>query len=105
MDLSKKELLNLKKELKEENICSGPFVKNNKMCPTTTALSIKLKAGKFKNGEFVSKKLKELDISKLRLSIFYLTFDLPAMISQKYFRKCLINFQKAIDVLIKDFDK
>ena len=65
MNLSKAELLKLKKELREDNICYGPFVKDNKMCPTTTALSIKLKVDKFRNNYIVSKKLKEIGIKKI----------------------------------------
>jgi len=55
INLSKKELLLLKKKLRKENICRGPFIKGDKMCPTTTALSIKVKAGKFKDNAIVSR--------------------------------------------------
>jgi len=102
LDLSKKDLQKLKNELKEEKICCGPFLKNDKMCPTTTALSIKLKAGKFKNSEIVSEKLRELGISKSRLYLFYLIFDLPAMISHKFFKRKLRDFRKVVDCLVKE---
>lgn len=101
LDLSKKDLQKLKNYLNERNICYGPFVKGNKMCPTTIALSIKLRTRKFKNNKIVNEKLKELGIDKLKLYLFYLTFDLPAMFSQKYFTNCLRNFQKVADTLIR----
>ena len=102
INLSKAELLKLKKELREDNICYGPFVKGNKMCPTTTALSVKLKVARFKNGEMVSRKLKEEDVSKTMLMLFYLTFDLPSMISHKFFTRKLRDFRKIVDDLIKE---
>ena len=102
INLSKVELLNLKKELREDSICYGPFVKGDKMCPTTTALSIKLKIGKFRNNHIVRKKLKERGINKLILVLFYLTFDIPAMISYKFFKSKLRDFRKVVDELVNE---
>ena len=102
LNLTKAELLELKKELREDNICYGPFVKGNKMCPTTTALNIKLKVGKFKDNNVVSKKLKEIGINKITLMLFYLTFDLPAMVSHKFFTRKLRDFRKVVDELIHE---
>jgi len=102
LNLSKSELLDLKKALREDNICYGPFVKDNKMCPTTTALSIKLKFSKLKNNYIVSKKLKEMGINKTTLIPFYLTFDLPAMVSHKFFVRKLKDFRKVVDDLINE---
>ena len=99
INLSKKELLKLKNKLIEENICCGPFLKNNKMCPTTTALSIKLKK-KFNEKNVVRKNLKEIGVSKVMLLLFYLTFDLPSIISHKFFIQRLKEFRKLIDDLI-----
>ena len=101
MNLSKGELLKLKKELREDNICYGPFVKGNKMCPTTTALSIKLKVDKFRNNHIVSKKLKEMGIKKTTLMLYYLTFDFPAMVSHKFFKRKLIDFREVVDCLVE----
>lgn len=105
IDLSKSDLQKLRKKLRKENICCGPFLKNGKMCPTTTALSIKLRARKFKSNKIVSKKLKELGIGGTLLKLFYLTFDLPAMFSQKFFDNSLRDFQKVVDSLIKERNK
>jgi len=102
MDLSKAELLKLKKELREENICYGPFIKRNKMCPTTTALSIKLRVSKFKDNSAVSKKLKEIGINKATLMLYYLTFDFPAMVSHKFFKRKLRDFREVMDLLVKE---
>ena len=100
MNLSKAELLKLKKELREDNICYGPFVKDNKMCPTTTALSIKLKVDKFRNNYIVSKKLKEIGIKKITLMLYYLTFDFPAMVSHKFFKRKLKDFREVVEFLV-----
>jgi len=102
LNLTKAELLDLKKELREDNICVGPFVKGNKMCPNTTALSIKLKVGKFKENKTVSKKLKEMGINKTTLMLFYLTFDLPAMVSHKFFVRKLGDFREVVDELVNE---
>jgi len=100
IDLSKKELLKLRPKLNEENICCGPFVKSGKMCPTTTALSIKLDS-KFRDNRIVSKKLKEIGVSRRTLMLFYLTFDLPAMVSNTFFMQRLKNLREVVDELIK----
>ena len=101
LNLTKSELLKLKQELKEDRVCYGPFVKGNKMCPTTTALSIKLKVGKF-NNKVVSKKLREIGISRIMLILFYLTFDVPSMISHKFFSRKLGDFRKVVEDLISE---
>lgn len=72
------------------------------MCPATTALSIKLKVDNFKNNRTVSKGLKELGVSGGILKLYYLTFDLPAMISERFFVKSLRDFQKVVDTLIRE---
>ena len=98
VNLSKDQLAKLKRKLTEDNICHGPFVQGNKMCPTTTALSIKLKK-KFKNNNKVSSKLREIGISKPLLMLFYITFDIPAMMSQGFFKRKLKDFKEFIDDL------
>lgn len=100
MNLSKNELLILKKKLTGRNICYGPFVKDGKMCPTTTALSIKLKKVRFEKNRDVSKNLRKIGINKLYLWLFYITFDLPAMVSRKFFKNRLRDFRKVVDDLI-----
>ncbi len=102
LNLTKAELLDLKKELRDDTICYGPFVKGNKMCPTTTALNIKLKVGKFKDGGMVSKKLKEMGLDKTTLMLFYLTFDLPSMVSQKFFVRKLKEFRNVVEDLANE---
>ena len=102
MSLSKSELLILKKKLTERNICYGPFVKDGKMCPTTTALSIKSKKVRFEKNRDVSKNLKKLGINKLYLWLFYITFDLPAMISRKFFKNRLRDLREVADNLVQN---
>lgn len=48
--LNDKQLGQLLLQLKGNNICAGPFIKGKKMCPNTTALSIKLGRGNFLDG-------------------------------------------------------
>ena len=100
ISLNKKELLLLKKKLKGDNICAGPFVHNNKMCPNTTALSIKLKR-KFKDNNVVSKNFKQLGVSKIYLWLFYITFDIPSLLSKSFFEKKLDDLREAVDELLK----
>lgn len=99
--LSRKELYTLRNRLREENICYGPFVKNGKMCPTTTALSIKLKVGTFKENAIVRRRLKEADIPKYLLILFYLSFDIPSMLSHSFFVHRLREFRSVVDDIIE----
>jgi len=68
------------------------------MCPTTTALGIKLKK-KFKDNTQVSSKLREIGINKSLSMLFYITFDIPAMISHKFFKRKLKDFREITDEL------
>ncbi|MBI3622995.1 hypothetical protein HY212_02860 [Candidatus Pacearchaeota archaeon] len=100
ISLSKKDLLLLNKKLYKRNICYGPFVQNSKMCPNTTALNIKLKR-KFKDNNIVSSHFKKLGVSKIYLWLFYITFDIPAMLSNKYFERKLKELRETVDELVK----
>jgi|SRR3989344_1909396 len=100
LNLNKKELLLLKKKLKDGNICAGPFVEGRKMCPNTTALSIKLKK-KFKDNNVVSKNLKKLGVSKIYLWLFYITFDIPSMLSKSFFGRKVDDLREAVGELLK----
>ncbi|MDP3880813.1 MAG: hypothetical protein Q8Q32_01350 [bacterium] len=79
--LSSFELKELQFRLTEENISVGPFVDGKKMCPNTTALSIKERINL--NNNNVRKTFKAKGVSGLDLMLFYLLFDLPAKISRK----------------------
>ena len=69
------------------------------MFPTTTALSIKLKIGSFRDNRVVSRNLKRSEISRTLLILFYLTFDLPAIFSHRFFNRSLSSLRKVVDSL------
>ena len=82
LNLSKEELERLQAKLKPENISAGPFIEGSKMCPNTTALSIKLDKIKLED-ERVRQLFKKYKISNLDLVLFYLFFDMPSKLSTK----------------------
>ena len=85
-----------------DKIACGPFIKREKMCPTTTALKIKLGHKKFLSNNEVAKLLKKAGVSKLILFAFYLSFDLPSMLFRKIFLKKLDQLKLVVDELIGD---
>ncbi|MBI2639282.1 MAG: hypothetical protein HYW90_00105 [Candidatus Sungbacteria bacterium] len=101
-DLSKGQLRELKDRLVEENICKGPFVRGEQNCPNTTALAIKEKVGKFKVSDEVGQLMVKYGVRRIELWIFYVLFDLPAILSEGYFRKSLASMRNAIDELIQE---
>jgi hypothetical protein len=95
--LSQGQLSILKNKLNTDTICAGPFIDGYKMCPNTTALSIKLNRNLNKGD--VKSLLKTNGVSDLQLKLFYIIFDTPAMISKSYFQKSLQTMQQAISEL------
>ena len=104
INLSKNELLLLRQNLKKENISHGPFIQGIKMCPTTTALSIKMEK-RFKEDREVVKALNEIGINKPLLWLFYISYDLPSNISTKFFEKNLSDLRIVIDGFLKNNKK
>ena len=100
INLSKNELLLLRQKLKKENISHGPFIQDKKMCPTTTALSIKM-GKRFRENREVVKSLNEIGINKPLLWLFYISYDIPSNISTKFFEKNLSDLRAVINDLIK----
>lgn len=100
LDLSVEELQELKMRLTPENICKGPFVQGEKNCPNTTALAIKESRERFKVADEVKKILGNYGITSAELWLFYIIFDLPAMISEDFFRRALTKMKISIVELI-----
>jgi hypothetical protein len=100
LELSKPELEVLKRNLREENICIGPFQSKDKMCPNTTALSIKLNTQRFNSSSEIRSRFKENGISNLELWLFYVLFDISSMLSETYFKKRMELFRDVVDELI-----
>lgn len=101
LNLSRDQLKELHNELQPQNICAGPFIKDNKMCPNTIALSIKLNK-KPENKVFIKKILNQSGVTSFELLIFYFLFDLPSIISGKLFNKLLGDLRGATQELIED---
>lgn len=99
LKLSRPELLQLKELLTEEHICCGPFISGSKMCPTTTALNLRLGPAATKDSKTITNHLKRLGIGSWLLIPFYLTFDLPSMISRKIFLKKLEQLRDVVEEL------
>ena len=74
------------------------------MCPTTTALSIKMRK-RFKENREVAKALNEIGINKSHLWFFYIYYDLPSNVSAKLFEKNLSSLRTVVDEVIKDSKK
>lgn len=100
LGLTREELLLLKEKLSPENICKGPFIKDNKMCPNTTALAIKTNR-KFANSLEILEIFKKYKISRHELWLFYLQFDIPSKISERFFKHSLENMKEGINELIQ----
>ena len=100
--LTQNQLRELKSRLVEENICKGPFVQGEKTCPNTTALAVKENITKFDASAQVKPLLIKHGIRKIELWVFYILFDLPALLSEKYFRNSLVAMKGAIDELLQE---
>ncbi len=99
IDLSQEQLAELSQKLTPENICAGPFLKDGKMCPNTTALG--LKAGKnFSDTREIRTLFKQYGIGKFELAVFYLFFDIPALLSKRLFEKSLESLRAAAKQLM-----
>ena len=78
LGLSGEELKKLFSVLDVEHICAGSFATDKKMCPNTTAISIKLNSDlRGKNNNAVRALLKEIGISNAQLTLFYILYDIP----------------------------
>lgn len=100
LDLSLEELYKLKSQLTPQNICAGPFIKEDKMCPNTTALHIKL------DRPIEEREARRLfnsrGVTNFQLRMFYILFDFPAMISDKLFNRSLNTLKEAVQELIAE---
>ena len=102
LNLSKDQLMVLKERLASRNICKGPFLRDGKMCPNTTALAIREGREKFQKADEVMELLKRYHIGRTELWIFYALFDIPAMVSERFFKKALKDMRNAVDDLIRE---
>ena len=71
-----------------------------KNCPNTTALAIKEGVGRFIVSDEVKKLMKRYGVRSIELWAFYAIFDLPAILSESYFKKSLGEMKDVIDELI-----
>lgn len=101
LNLSVDQLKELKNKLQPQNVCAGPFIKREKLCPNTIALSLRLN-DRPKDKVSVRKLLNQSRITNFELIIFYILFDFPAMISNKLFQKLLGNLKEAVQELIEE---
>jgi len=105
LNLSKDQLIELKSRLTKENICKGPFVQGEKNCPNTTALALKKGIDKFKKTDEVWGLMKNRGVRKIELWSFYVVFDIPAILSERFFEKALGIMKSAIDEIIYEKQK
>lgn len=101
LNLSPEQLRTLQNRLVPEAICNGPFFKEGKMCPSTTALSLKLEQARLDDKTEILKQFRSFGISRFDLNLLYLVFDLPAIISDRFFRYSLQEMKLAIDEMLK----
>jgi len=86
----------LKEKLTTSNICKGPFLKNGKMCPNTTALAIKERVNAFQSTDQVKAVFKHYGISKFDLWLFYALYDVPALMSERLFDRLLQKLRNTV---------
>jgi hypothetical protein len=98
--LSSDQLKELRDKLQPSNICAYQFVEGGKMCPNTIALSIKEHRQTFKGKSEIKALLKQHGVTQLELWIFLLIYDLPAVLSQKFFEKSLMTMRSTIETMI-----
>ncbi len=96
LNLSPVELRKLKKKLQLETIATGPFQKEEKMCPNTRALSIKLNTEQFGDNKVIRKYFNQNGITNIELWLFYLLFGLPAKFSKSFAEKSLATFKAVV---------
>jgi|SRR3989338_5766127 len=83
--LSDEQLKILIKQLRSDNICAGPFVKNGKKCPNTMALNIKIGRNSLVANKEIRRLLNQHGVGSFDLWRFYLLFDFPARLSDRWF--------------------
>ena|SRR3989338_6397583 len=100
LNLKREQLLMLKSKLEPGSICFGNFVQGPKICPTTTALAIKLGREAFISDAEVKKLFRKQGISLRHFYFLYIFFDLPSIFSKRFFFWSLWHMREAIDDLI-----
>ncbi|HEY4516993.1 MAG TPA: hypothetical protein VJG64_03530 [Candidatus Paceibacterota bacterium] len=101
LDLSQDQLKGLRERLIPDNICKGPFLQGDKKCPITTALVIKEGPDTLKDAAQVRARLRNYGIGTVELMLFYALFDIPAIISDIFFKRSIMTMHTAIDELIE----
>jgi hypothetical protein len=101
LSLSKNQLGELISALNPNSICKGPFIQGEKMCPSTTALRIKLGSEKLTNSTQVKKLLRNYGITTWDLILFYIFYDVPSLLSENLFKRCLQELKMAATELQK----
>lgn len=102
LDLDKAQLAKLAQSLNSYAVCAGGFVDGTKMCPNTKALAIKTGKKAFDDKNQIKQLFKKHNVSLFELSfLFYLLYDLPAMLSDKAHEHLLNKLRKSANDLIK----
>ena len=102
LDLSENQLGELKNKLVPESVCKGPFVKGNRMCPNTTALAIKEGVEKFTKSDEVRELLRKYGVGSIELWTFYFVFDIPAMLSDRFFEGAIKAMRGVANELVQE---
>jgi len=102
LDLSEDQLRELKSRLIPGSICKGPFVQGEKNCPNTIALAVKEGVGKFTESDEVKGLLRKYGVGSIELWTFYLVFDIPATLSNRFFESATKAMKGAVDKLIQE---
>ena len=99
LNLSRDQLEELKSKLSPDNICAGPFIFEGKMCPTTTALALKIHCSEFTDASKVRAQFRSFGINRADLLFLYIVFDFPSMFSERFFRYSLEQMKYAVDII------
>jgi hypothetical protein len=99
LNLSQKQLEILSNSLAVENICAGKFIREGKACPNTTALKIKLDEQQILRNEEACRLLRTFGVSRFDLALFYLLFDIPALVARRVSENQLETFRTAVKEL------
>ena len=101
LNLSREQLLMLKNKLIPESICSGPFFTEQKMCPTTTGLALKLNVPKLDDKAEIYAQFRSFGARKIDFYLLYIVFDLPSLFSDRFFKYSLDQMKKAVDEITR----
>lgn len=102
LGLTSEQLKELRDIFNKNQVCAGPFIVGNKKCPNTSALSLVVGKESLLDNQNIRREFNKRGISNFDLKLFYLLYDLPAILSKKLFIRLNFKLKSAVDELINE---